>query len=169
MTKKIIILALLFTLAGCGRINIHNYKAHENEGLPKNKISILHATRYNYVHEIDGKGRYSPSRVSHAFPYTGAKIELLPGKHTLAVEYNAKYIISKGKSEIAFNFRPGKEYFLHSERQFKKNKVGGVNSIVVYHLNECGSKAEKEYNEREIKNDRWLDPFTPACGNKNSK
>lgn len=105
-------------LSACGRISIHNYKAHNEENINPAKVSILHATRYHYVREIDGKGQYSPNGASDLFPYTGAIIELLPGKHSLSIEYRSNIRGSTGKTVVDFNFLPGKEYFLHSKKHY---------------------------------------------------
>ena len=164
MFKKILILSIAIVLSACGRINIHNYKAHDQENINPAKISILHATRYHYVHEIDGKGRYSPTHVSDAFPYTGAKIELLPGKHTLSINYRSGYRASKGSTDINFDFLPGKQYFLHSTNESGRDEYGHIFTSVKYHISECGSKDEKEFNERESKHEPLFDPFVPACG-----
>ncbi len=164
MFKKILILSIVIMLSACGRINIHNFKAHNEENINPAKVSILHATRYHYVHEIDGKGRYSPEFVNDVFPYTGAVIELLPGKHTLSIEYHSSRVITKGTIDISFNFLPGKQYFLYSKKNYTTDDFNQVTTYVKYQISECGSKDEKEFNERESKHDYLFNPFVPACG-----
>ncbi len=134
--------------------------------MSESKASILHVTRYNYVQEIDGKGKYSPDHVSDLFPYTGARIELAPGIHTVAVEYRTRMSYSKGKSKLKYHFLPGKEYFLHSDVKYLRDRTNAMKSYVVFAINECGIEAEQEYNKRASKVDTWLNPFAPACGKK---
>lgn len=164
MFNKILILSIAIVLLGCGRISIHNYKAHDQESISPDKLSILHATRYHFVREIDGKGSYSPRGASDLFPYTGAKIELLSGKHTLSIEYQSSRRVSNGKTDIEFNFLPGKQYFLYSKKHYTTDDFNQTTTYVKYHISECGSKEEKEFNEKESKNEPLFDPFVPACG-----
>lgn len=164
MIRNSIIFLLTVIMIGCGRISIHNYKAHDREGLSANKLAILHVTRHNFVREIDGKGQYSPSSVSDLFPYSGARIELLPGTHTLSLEYQSSSLRSTEKSKINYRFLPGKEYFLHSTTDVGFSKSKNLQYYIKFHISECGSKEEKAYNEKESKNDFWLNPFVPACG-----
>lgn len=162
--KKFIIMLFILQLFGCGRISIHNYKAHDETEMGKNKITILHITRDNYVREIDGKGKYSPDHVSDLFPYSGAKIELLPGTHTLAMEYRSSTLHSTGKSNLKFKFLPGKQYFLHSSTEYKAKKSGSLGIYILYKIHECGTKQETEYNKTAKEKDFWLAPYVPACG-----
>lgn len=164
MLKQIILIIMLVELSGCGRISIHSYKAHDKDGLSESNISILHVTRNNYVHEIDGKGKYSPSHVSDLFPYSGAKIELLPGTHTLSMKYRSQSSYSTGKANLKYKFLPGKQYFLHSSFEYKATKSDGFKTLILYHIHQCGTKQEQIYNEAESKKDYWLNPFVPACG-----
>ena len=166
MTKKLILLGIIFLLSACGRISIYKYKAHVTSAtdLSGPQISILHVTRNNYVNEIDGKGKYSPSHVSDAFPYSGAEIELLPGMHTLSMSYRSSISYSKKNTDISFNFSPGRIYFLHSNIDYRKNEAGGLSSYVNYQIDECGTTQETNYNVKAKEADNWLAPYVPACG-----
>ncbi len=167
MFKKTVILVILLALVGCGRISIHEYKAHNDDNLNEGDVSILHVTRHNYVQEIDGKGKYSPGHVSDFFPYSAAKIELLPGAHVLSLKYNnsthQSRLYTKESKDFSFNFLPGKRYFLYNVIKYARSQTGLQQSIS-FHIGECGTKGELDYNDRESKLDYWLDPYVPACG-----
>lgn len=166
MIKKIILTGIILSLAACGRISIYKYKAHNSNPADSGgaQVSILHVTQYNYVNEIDGKGKFSPTNVSDAFPYSGAEIELLPGPHTLSMSYRSKISYSTGKTNITFNFLPGRHYFLHSNEDLRKNSNGGFSSIIAYQIDACGSTQETNYNVAAKKEAWWLAPYVPACG-----
>lgn len=164
--KKLILFGFILLLTACGRISIYKYKAHNFDPADLNKpqVAILHVTQYNFVNEIDGTGKYSPSSVSDAFPYSGAEIELLPGQHTLAMSFRSKISHSTGKSNVVFNFLPGRQYFLHSNAKMVPNGAGGFVSVIAYQIDECGSAQETEYNIKAKKEAWWLAPYVPACG-----
>jgi len=164
MFKKFVILVLLLGLTGCGRISVYKYKAHDIAAPTGENISILHVPREIYVQEIDGKGKYSPSGSSDLFPYSAAEIELIPGIRTLSLKYSSGRQYSINKSNITFNFAPGKKYFIQSKVQYAKKETGGLQASVSYRIDECGSTEEAAYNEAAKKADQWLAPYVPACG-----
>lgn len=166
MSKRVLPLLLVLLLVSCGRISIYNYKAHNLEHVASDKIAILHVTRHNYVKEIDGQGKYSPNGSSDLFPYTGARIEILPGKHTLSILYSDTVMHTTGKSNLQIDVEAGKEYFVHDELVVNKMPNGQYVQLIKFRIAECGSSEAEKYNKDESKDNSWLDPFVPACGPK---
>lgn len=165
--KLAVLLILVTQLYGCGRIEIHKYRAFPDEAAGR-AVSMLYVTQYVFVQQIDGQGKYSPDHVSDMFPYSGAEILLLPGKHALSVKYNrsqgSSRLYSKDTKQLVFDFKPGKDYFLYGKRKFVETQYEGVKQLISYHIEACGSQQEQAYNELAKKWASWLHPYVPACG-----
>ncbi len=158
---------MVLQLSACGGISVHNYKAHSDNNLSEDAVSILHVTRNNYVKRIDGKGSYSPSHISDLSPYIGAKIELLPGTHTLSLKYSKEMFQgsshTKENNDFNFTFLSGKQYFLYSTIEHTRTQKG-IQYNSVFHIDECGTENEKIYNENEQKYKSLFGSYVPACG-----
>lgn len=164
MFKRIILWIAILGLSACGRISIYKYRAHDITAPDVAKISMLYVSREIFVHEIDGNGKYSPGYSSDLFPYSAAEIELLPGTHTLSLKYASGRQYSLNKSNITYNFLPGRKYFIQSKIHYSKTETNTPQSSVLYRIEECGTKEEAEYNDSAKKSDSWLAPYVPACG-----
>lgn len=168
MSRKILLLLLMtLQLTACGRIEIYKYRAFPDDAHAP-AVSKLYVTQYVFVQQIDGQGKYSPDHVSDMFPYSGAEIQLLTGKHSLSVKYNRSQgtsrLYSKDTKQLVFDFKPGQDYFLYGKREFVETQYEGVKQLISYHIEACGSQQEQAYNALAKKWASWLHPYVPACG-----
>jgi len=83
------VVVFLSVLAGCSS-GIYKYQAYEGPERLPDEIATLHVNGQTNIHEIDGKGRYSPGGSSAAFPYHGATISVLPGEHTVSLTFRGQ-------------------------------------------------------------------------------
>lgn len=83
---KLILLAVLHNLAGCG-INIISGKFYDGESLPNDELALLSAGQYLSLFKIDGKElkSFGVNRLSGREKFRN--IEILPGEHEIKVLY----------------------------------------------------------------------------------
>jgi hypothetical protein len=132
--KLILFCFVMLTLASCTitqRVSL-TYKLNDGAGLPKEKIALLFKDAFNHwvdIIEIDGKtppkdpdDPSSQGSQSYGSMSDGSFImELLPGAHTMKVEYENNIINfkSKGASIFTFTVEAGNVYkVLHSADRF---------------------------------------------------
>ena len=144
-------------------VKIHDYKAYEGS-YPKNKLAVLHVPIDLKVNSIDGQGEYYPKRVSDMSPYSGARIELLPGYHVINVMYYSRshghVAHSKDDTKLKLKAEPGKEYYIHHGRKIINNQV-----YVTYEIWLCGGKKEREFSKRMKESYKdSIATYIPACG-----
>ena len=164
MLRKIIIVSLLLPIIGCSVVKVHHYKAFDNPNISKENLAVLYATNHIRVHKIDGKGKYYPSRVSKISPYSGARIELLEGPHTINVSYYQTTLYSKGKTDLKVNVKAGEAYFI-TDTFIQKNKKVQLQ----YEFLNCESKRGKEVRAKIITGrKKYSLPHIPICEIKKS-
>lgn len=172
MLKQTLILIAIISLIACGSVSIHKYKAHNDTSSNPAELSVLHVARDIYVNEIDSKGKYSPDQNSSLSSYSGAEIELSPGKHSLSMEFKSSAFRSEKATIITHDFQSGKHYFLHEKIDSLNNvnsgttlsgTTTGLSFAISYIIDSCGSPEEAAYNKYEKKHEHWLRPYVPAC------
>lgn len=161
MIKLIPLLLLCICQSGCAT-KIHHYKAYDETHINLKSLSKLHVPGDILVNTINGKGRYNPSYVSDVSPYSGAVIEIMPGVHSLNVEYYYRNVArQKGSTNLSFLFEPGKSYFIYEQHKFINDRP-----YVHFDFYECGSQKEIELNlsRKKATDNSWLFTYPPLCG-----
>lgn len=113
-----VMLAFL-ALTGCQGQGV--YRAYHGEPRPADVVArFVVPTRFNLLY-LDDK-EYKASALSD-----GARLELLPGKHQLVIEYDEFWDLTNENHErvtsqpvmMSFKLKPGRQYILKAARQIK--------------------------------------------------
>jgi len=144
---------------GCAT-KIHHFKAYDEQSVKPAELSILHVPESVKINTIDGKSGFYPRYISDISPYSGARIELLPGVHTLNVEYYIRGIVQqKGTTNLQITTRSRQSYFINAEHIMNNSKA-----YVHFNLYDCGSQKELEVNsERKRMSEHSLSTYPPIC------
>jgi hypothetical protein len=132
MKQLIALFITVCTVAGCATGTVY-FKAYPGGDLPSSQLALLKPASGITILSLDGDST-QPLSATQSFGNTDYEIALLPGRHTVVVDYNIGTAFSKSTQSRTFTVEAGRRYLLRANA---RNLLWNASIIDVTERNEC--------------------------------